>query len=101
MWCGTCPALFRRIARPQTADVDVANALLASGLTGIDEAVLVAYGRLLPRSEYTALLVALAPRLVEPGSEGDYFVGEQVRTWGGDPVTGAPEDPGGSLLSDL
>jgi hypothetical protein len=96
LWCGTCPALFRRIAEPRTADVDVANAILASGLTGIDEAVLAAYGRLLPRSEYTVLLLEVGPRLVEPGSEGDYFAGEQVRTWGVNPVTGAPEDPGGA-----
>lgn len=95
-WCGTCPALFQRIAEPRTADVDVANTILASGLIAVDESVLAAYGRLLPRSEYTVLLVEVAPRLVEPSGEGDYFAGEQVHTWGGDPVTGAPEDPGGA-----
>jgi hypothetical protein len=35
-------------------------------------------------SPYTAMLLELTPRLVEPGGPGDYFREEQVATWGAD-----------------
>lgn len=49
---------------------------------------------MLPKSDYTVLLLEVTPRLVEPGSPSDYFSHEQVTTWGVDPVAGSPDDPG-------
>lgn len=49
---------------------------------------------MLPRSQYTVLLLEIAPQLVEFGSSSDYFNHEQVATWGLDPAVGAPEDSG-------
>jgi len=52
------------------------------------------YGKVLPKSEYTVLLLEVTPGLVEPGSPSDYFTHEQVTTWGVDPVAAAADDPG-------
>ena len=93
LWCGTCPALFQRLGEPEDADLGVANERLDAGLAGIDTAVLRAYGKALPASHYTVLLLDMTPRLVAPGSTSDYFTHEQVATWGVDPVDGSPEDP--------
>lgn len=94
LWCGTCPALFHKLTDPQAADLGVVSDLLSTGLSGVDDRVLGAYGHVLPVSTYTALLLEIAPRLVRPGGAADYFCHEQVVTWGVDPVVGSPEDPG-------
>jgi hypothetical protein len=94
LWCGTCPALFMKLNQPESADVGLANERLNAGLNAIDDGVLRAYGKVLPKSQYTALLLNITPRLVSPGCPSDYFNHEQVSTWGVDPAVGAPEDPG-------
>jgi hypothetical protein len=94
LWCGTCPALFRKLAEPDAADLGLANELLNAGLQAIDDRVLGVYGKVLPESEYTVFLLEVTPRLVEPGTRSDYFSHEQVATWGVDPVAGSPGDPG-------
>jgi hypothetical protein len=93
LWCGTCPALFKKLAEPEVADLGLANELLNAGLDRIDDQVLQVYGTVLPESAYTVLLLEITPRLVEPGSPSDYFTHEQVMTWGIDPVVGSVEDP--------
>jgi hypothetical protein len=94
LWCGTCPALFQRLSEPEATDLGASNERLNAGLGAIENDVLQTYGKILPQSLYTALLVDVTPRLVTPGSEGDYFSHEQVATWGVDPVFGSPETPG-------
>ncbi|MFF5081692.1 hypothetical protein ACFY36_31975 [Actinoplanes sp. NPDC000266] len=94
LWCGTCPALFTKLAEPEAADLELANDRLDAGLQRIDDDVLAVYGTVLPESEYTVLLLDIRPQLVEPGDRSDYFAHEQVTTWGVDPVLGGPEDPG-------
>ena len=94
LWCGTCPALFKKLAEPQRADLEVANDRLSATMERIDDSVLQAYGQVMPRSEYTVLLLEVSPQLVEPGSASDYFTHEQVATWGADPAGGSLDDPG-------
>jgi len=93
LWCGTCPAIFQRLSEPESADLGVANGKLNSGLAAIDDGVLRAYGRALPKSQYTSLLLDVSPQLVSPGDTSDYFSHEQVATWGVDSAVGAPENP--------
>jgi hypothetical protein len=93
LWCGTCPALFKKLSEPEVADLGLTNEQLNVGLTQIDDVALRAYGKLLPQSTYTVLLLEIRPRLVEPGSSLDYFTHEQVVTWGLDD-SGAADDPG-------
>lgn len=96
LWCGTCPALFQKLAEPEVADLELANERLNAGLQRIDGELLRVYGKALPQSTYTIFLLEITPRLVEPGSPSDYFTNEQVTTWGVDPVVGSPENPGTS-----
>lgn len=93
LWCGTCPAIFQRLSDPESADLGVANEKLNTGLTAIDDEVLRVYGRVLPKSHYTSLLLDVTPQLVAPGDASDYFSHEQVATWGVDPAVGGPENP--------
>ncbi|MBK8459427.1 MAG: hypothetical protein IPL43_03800 [Micropruina sp.] len=86
--------MFHKLTSTEQADLDLANDLLSTGLDMISDDVVSVYEKVLPESTYTILLQEVVPRLVEPGSDGDYFTHEQVRTWGVDPVLGAPEDPG-------
>lgn len=94
LWCGTCPALFKKLNKLETADLGWANDRLNAGLDSIDEGVLRAYQAALSTSDYTALLLEVTPDLVLPGTRTDYFSNEQVTTWGVDPVVGSAEDPG-------
>lgn len=94
LWCGTCPAMARKLSEPSIADLGLANELLNAGIERIDDRVLAAYGAALTDSTYTVLLLDVLPHLVAPGSTADYFSHEQVSTWGIDPVAGGPEDPG-------
>lgn len=93
LWCGTCPAVFTKLGEPPHADLDVVHERLNVGLQAIDAEVLRAYSQVLPEAEYTALLLEVRPRLVNPGDPGDYFSREQVTTWGINAVDGV-EDPG-------
>ncbi len=95
-WCGTCPALLRKLAEPDAADLHRANLRLNAGLPRIDRHVLRAYGRVLPKSTYTVLLLDVQPEPINPGDERDYYVKEQVATWGVDPLVGAGEAAGSS-----
>jgi hypothetical protein len=86
--------LFKKLAEPEVADLGLTNELLNAGLARIDDEVLQVYGTVLPKSEYTVLLLEITPRLVEPGAPSDYFTHEQVTTWGVDPAVGSLDDPG-------
>lgn len=94
LWCGTCPAMVNRLSQPDAGDLKVANVSLDSGLSRIDDNVVSAYGKVLPESTYTVLLLELHPKLISPGGPQDYFVEEQVTTWGIDPVIGSAEPAG-------
>lgn len=94
LWCGTCPALFKKLTDPEAADLGLANDRLSRWLTEVEATVVRAYAAVLPKSTYSALLLEVSPELVQPGEDSDYFSHEQVTTWGVDPVVGAPEDPG-------
>jgi hypothetical protein len=94
LWCGTCPALFKKLAEPERADLGLVNERLNAGVDRIDDDVIGVYGNMLAESTYTVLLLDVTPRLVEPGSTLDYFSHEQVATWGMDPVAGTSDDPG-------
>lgn len=94
LWCGTCPAMIRKLSQPDAGDLEVANSSLNAGLSHVDDQVVRAFSKVLPKSTYTVLLLELHPRLISPGSEHDYFVKDQVTTWGIDPVIRSAEPAG-------
>lgn len=93
LWCGTCPAIFHTLNATQQADLNVATEHLNAGLDDLSTDVIGAYGKVLPESTYTLLLTDVLPQFTEPGGKNDYFMHEQVATWGVDPAVGTPEDP--------
>lgn len=93
-WCGTCPALFRRLeGATQTLSLEHLADRLRRGLGDLDVEVMREFGRLLPPGAYLPLLLEITPRLVRPVEPGDYFAHEQVATWGVDSFWGLPENP--------
>ncbi len=88
------PSRFQEVGGPEAADLGLAHERLNASLHRIDDEVLQVYGKVLPESDYTVLLLEITPRLVVPGTLFDYFTHEQVTTWGVDPAVGSPEDPG-------
>ena len=86
-WCGTCPILFERLEGASTTlSLEELAVRLGDGVSGLDETVMDAFGRLLPVGTYVPLLLQVRPRLVLPMHEGDDFSEEQVTTWGIDAV---------------
>ncbi len=59
----------------------------------VDEGLLQTAGRVLPPSEYRAMLLEVTPELVRPGEQTDYFTHEQVELWGIDSFWNLPHDP--------
>ncbi|WP_285472338.1 hypothetical protein [Actinoplanes sp. NBRC 101535] len=92
-WCGTCQFLFERLeGATATFSPDDADGL-ASGISGIDHAVISRFGTLLPEGGYRPLLLEVTPRLVFPSAPGDYFAEDQVATWGPESFWGLPVYP--------
>lgn len=93
-WCGTCPFLFQRLdTASETVSLPDLGARLTEGLDELDDGIVSAFGGLLPEGGYLPLLLSLAPALVAPVRDGDYFAGEQVATWGIDAFWGLPQYP--------
>lgn len=87
LWCGTCPALFKRLAEPESADLGLVNQRLSAGVDQIDDDVLRVYGGTLAKSTYTlrpATSALQGPDL--PLKEGDGGEGSDVVV--SDPLAG-------------
>ncbi len=95
LWCGTCPFLFQRQGGADGTLSSEAPLVedLERGLSDVPEAVASAFADLLPEGEYLPLLLEVAPELVAPRDQRDYFTHEQVVTWGVDAFWGLPENP--------
>jgi len=93
-WCGTCSFIFRRLdGANEGSSVDDLSERMTQGLAGLDTDVIDTFGDMLPAGDYLPMLIEVAPRLVKPVEEGDYFSHEQVATWGVDGFWGLPEYP--------
>jgi hypothetical protein len=93
-WCGTCPFMFKRLeGATETLSLPEVEQALRDGLEEVDDAVVGVFGSLLPQAVYQPMLLQIRPRLVQPGHSGDYFIQEQVATWGLSGFWGLPEYP--------
>ncbi|MEI2808794.1 MAG: hypothetical protein V9F00_00855 [Nocardioides sp.] len=95
LWCGTCPFLFQRKGGANgtmSAEVEPL-ADLEGPVVAITESILAPFSALIPEGDYLPLLLEVAPTLVAPHDDLDYFTHEQVATWGIDSFWGLPEDP--------
>lgn len=83
--CDTCAWWFERLGAD--GDLDQAERLavnLGDGITALTRQVVDQASQMIPDGHYRVILMDLIIRLVEPGDPHDYFVDEQVATWGRD-----------------
>src|SRR5258708_19146504 len=92
--CGTCSFLFERLGGANRS-VSVAELVseLNTGLVSLDRPIVDALKQILPDGRYRPVLLRISPKLVEPGSPGDYFTTEQIELFGLDSFWGLPHDP--------
>ncbi len=77
--CDTCAFLFERMggANRNVSPGESAD-LLRSGLRNVDDALAADFGKVVPKGRYRVGLLEMAPTLVVPGTERDYFAHEQT-----------------------
>jgi hypothetical protein len=92
--CNTCSFFFERLegANSSVTATGVAEEL-RSGLASLTDAMVEAWGHVLPARDYVVCLFDVHPDLVVPGSETDYFTHEEVELWGVDGFWGMPHHP--------
>lgn len=92
--CDTCEFFFQRLdGATHSISAEELGAALAVGTLRTDDAWLADVGALLPAGDYIPFYARTRLTLVQPGSAGDYFMEEQIATWGVEPFWQLPHDP--------
>lgn len=92
--CGTCAFFFQRLGGAnRSVSVPELVSELNTGVVDLGPPILDALKQILPDGRYRPVLLRISPKLVAPGSPGDYFAGEQIGLFGLDPFWGLPHDP--------
>lgn len=92
--CDTCAFLFERMrGANRNVSPEKASDALRRGLERIEDALVDTIGKVVPEGNYRVSLLELAPNLVRPGAEGDYFAHEQTELWGTDAFWDLPHHP--------
>jgi hypothetical protein len=93
-FCNTCSFMFERLPDARRLDDEpVAVEALGAGLVDLADPAVQILSGLLPVGGYAVCMLETLPRLVAPGSAGDYFTHEQVALWGVDGSWGLPHYP--------
>ena len=92
--CDTCAFLFERMggANRNVSPGETAD-LLRSGLRNVQDALAADFDKVVPKGHYRVGLLEMAPTLVTPGTEHDYFAHEQTELWGTDAFWDLPYNP--------
>ena len=92
--CDTCTFFFERLegANKNVSSKEIAN-YLRDGLQLPDASLIDLIGQIMPSGEYEVLLLEAMPKMVQLGSEDDYFSNEQIKLWGIDGFLGLPHYP--------
>lgn len=92
--CDTCDFIFERMtgANQSVEPTGIADSLRV-GLSTLDGDTVMSAGRALPDGDYRVALLDVAPQLVWPGDEHDYFTHEQLDVWEIDSFWGLPHNP--------
>lgn len=92
--CETCEFYFKRLeGANRSIEPEALTSALNAGLSGLDDGLISDVSTLLPSGGYRVLLSEVTPKLVTPGDPDDYFVDEQVQSWGLDGFYNLPHFP--------
>lgn len=92
--CGTCNFFFERLnGANQKVSPKVIIEALSNGRITIDSAEYVEIEKLFPVGKYVVLSLSIHPRYVQLGTPDDYFMTEDIQTWGVDSFWGLPHYP--------
>ena len=92
--CDTCAFLFERMGGAnRNVSPGEASDVLRQGIRGVDHTLVSTISKVVPRGHYRVGLLKLAPALVKPGTEHDYFAHEQAELWDTDAFWGLPHHP--------
>lgn len=97
-WCGTCALLFSRAAgADRHVPPGVLRDRLKAGLDTLAPDVTGSFLSILTPGRYLPVLLEVAPVIVSPGDDLDYFTREQLQTWDLDQdLDGTAQAPGTS-----
>lgn len=92
--CETCEFFFERLegANKNISPQELSNKFY-NGLVNIKSSFLDKISEIIPSGNYMVALIEIKPRLVQIGSDADYFSKEQVECWGIDSFWGLPHYP--------
>lgn len=92
--CGTCEFFFERLegANQGVSPREISTELQA-GISQLDDDLLSKVSLILPNGDYEVSLLEVKPKLVDLGTEDDYFSNEQLHVWGIDEYWGLPHYP--------
>lgn len=93
--CDTCGYFFERLSganRSSMAPSEISDRL-RKGINKVDLPFVEDISNIIPVGEYITSLIEINPKIIQLGSQNDYFVKEQVDVWGIDPFWGLPHSP--------
>lgn len=92
--CGTCEFFFERLegANQGVSPREISTELQV-GISQLDSDLLSKVSLILPNGDYEVSLLEVKPKLVDLGTEDDYFTNEQLQVWGIDEFWGLPHYP--------
>ena len=92
--CGTCNFYFERLegANQSVHPTDLIGQL-NEGLSSLDKKTIEKVAEIIPNGKYKVLLLTVYPKLIELGTDKDYFANEKIKLWGIDGFWGLPHNP--------
>ena len=92
--CGTCSFYFERLegANKSIHPRELIEQL-NEGLSTLDKSTIDRISEIIPNGKYEVLLLSVQPKIVELGTNKDYFSNEEVKLWGIDGFWVMPHNP--------
>jgi hypothetical protein len=92
--CGTCSFYFERLeGANKSVHPSELIEQLNEGLKELDKSTIDKISEIIPNGKYQVLLLRVQPKIVELGTDKDYFTNEEVKLWGIDGFWGIPHNP--------
>ena len=92
--CQTCAFYFERLeGANQKIEPQEVIEKLNMGIQTIEDDLINKVSKIIPDGKYKIMLLEIEPKMVQLGTELDYFKNEQIKLWGLDGFWGIPHHP--------